>query len=266
MLASILIKFKPQQELKIAGRGEEALFHLILDILSEKHPTFAQDILDETSETPVTLSPFLKGARFSGRHSYLSPKESVSFRITCLKKDLLEPVVQGLFSLSVADEASKLADEKIAIEKVDLQKSTPAHFISYEQLLTEAQPQPTIILEFCSPTSFGGLTGEQLFPLPRLVFTSLLEKWNAFSSKKMPLNLKKEFERIRIERFNLKTDSIHLREEKILGFIGTVAYEFLSSTKKEKRLAINALADFAFYSGVGLKTEIGMGQVRRKEK
>ncbi len=266
MLASILIKFKPLQESNIEGRGEEALFQLLLEVLNPEHPALARAIQNGTGETPLTLSPFLKGAKHKGKHSYLSPKESVSFRITCLHKDVLEPVVGCLFHLSGTETAIRLAETRIIIEKVDMQKSVPAHFVSYEQLLTEALPQSAIILEYCSPTFFGGLTGEQSFPLPRLVFASLLKKWNTFSSKKMSSDLRNEFEKVRIERFNLKTESVLYNQVKTLGFIGTVAYELLSSTEKDKRVAINALANFALYSGVGIKTEMGMGQVRRRAK
>ncbi len=146
-----------------------------------------------------------------------------------------------------------------------MQKATPAHFISFEQLLEEAQPEFRITLEFCSPASFGKATGELIFPLPRLVFSSLRKKWNTFSKTKIPSDIKKEFENMRIQRFNLKTASTYLRKEEILGFIGTAVYQLPPSTEKEKRRMINALANFAFYAGIGTKTEKGMGQTRRKD-
>ncbi len=266
MLASILIKFKPLQESKIEGRGEEALFQLLLEVLKPEHPALARNIRSGKGEKPLTLSPFLKGAKSSGNQSCLSPRESVSFRITCLHKDALEPVVGRLFHLAGTETVIRLNETRIVIEKVDMQKSVPAHFVSYEQLLTEALPHSAIILEYCSPTSFGGLTEEQSFPLPRLVFVSLLKKWNAFSSKKMSPDLMNEFEKVRIKRYNLKTESVCYGKERTLGFIGTVAYELLSSTGKDRKAAINALANFALYSGVGIKTEMGMGQVRRRAK
>jgi len=265
MISSILIKFKSQENLKIRGRGEEAVFQLLLDVLRKRNQTLAHNLLTRKSEKPVTLSPLLKGAKFSGGHAYLTPRERTSFRITCLQEYFLEPVVQGFFSLSAVEEPVQFAHGKIDIEKVDLQKATPAHFISFEQLLEEAQPESRITLEFCSPTSFGNVTGELIFPVPRLVFSSLLKKWNTFSKTKLPPDIKKEFEKIRIQRFNLKTASTYLNKEEILGFIGTAAYKLPPSTDKEKSRMINALANFAFYSGIGTKTESGMGQARRKD-
>ena len=266
MPASILIKIKPQQESTIEGRGEEALFRLLIEILNPDHPALVRVIQSGKDETPLTLSPFLKGAKFSDKYSYLSPDKMATFRITCLNKDVLEPVMGHFFHLSGTNAAIRLAGKRIVIDKVDMQKSSPAHFISYEQLLEEAPPQSSIIFEYCSPTSFGGLTGDQSFPIPRLVLTSLLKKWNVFSPRKISSDLMNEFERVRIERFNLKTDSVRYGRESTLGFIGTAAYALPPSTDKDKRVSINALANFALFSGVGIKTEKGMGQVRRRMK
>jgi CRISPR/Cas system endoribonuclease Cas6 (RAMP superfamily) len=47
------------------------------------------------------------------------------------------------------------------------------------------------------------------------------------------------------------------------GCIGNTAYSFHEVNAADLR-AINALADFAEYAGVGAKTSMGMGQARRK--
>ena len=73
----------------------------------------------------------------------------------------------------------------------------------------------------------------------------------------------KEFEKIRVTRFRLKTELVNFSKYKIIGFVGKVVYELPETIDKEIKNTINALADFAFYSGVGYKTTMGMGQVRR---
>lgn len=49
------------------------------------------------------------------------------------------------------------------------------------EILAESPPQRSIELEFLSPTSFKQLQSCQLFPLPELVFGSLLRRWNVFA-------------------------------------------------------------------------------------
>jgi CRISPR-associated endoribonuclease Cas6 len=47
--------------------------------------------------------------------------------------------------------------------------------------------------------------------------------------------------------------------------VGRVTYHLKDRQNWEMHRQLNLLADFAFYSGVGAKTAMGMGQVRRIE-
>lgn len=263
MIGSVLIKLKSEEEIRILGNGGESLYSLLLNILNRENKNLAKEIHDSKSEKPITVSPFLKGAKFSSGYSFISPKRPFTFRMTYLKEKLLEPIIKGFISLSAKNEPLKLGNGKILIEKVDIQKSSQADFTSFEEILSRVKDDKTIALEFCSPTSFRSRGEQKLFPLPELVFSSLLKKWNTFSEIKIPQEIEKEFEKIRVTRFRLKTELVNFSEYKIIGFIGKVVYELPETIDKETKKTINALSDFAFYSGVGYKTTIGMGQARR---
>ena len=124
-------------------------------------------------------------------------------------------------------------------------------------------------LRFYSPTAFGRSRSafDLPLPLPRLVFQSLLDKWNRFSS--IPLEPdEEEIERhVGIERHRLETRMLDFGEYKQVGFIGECWFiiDRQAGAKAGMKLLrlINLLADFAFYTGVGRKTTMGMGQVRR---
>ena len=47
-----------------------------------------------------------------------------------------------------------------------------------------------------------------------------------------------------------------------VGFVGQATYGLMAENEAA-RCQLNALADFAFYAGVGMKTALGMGQCRR---
>lgn len=266
MIGSILIKLKTEEEFKIIGRGEKALHDFVLDVIKRENKDLAREIDHEKAEKPITISPFLKGVLFKAGHSWISPKESSSFRLTYLKAGILEPVMKAFFSLSSKKEAVKLGDGKASIEKVDMQKATQAIFTSFEKLLTQGQTEERIFLEFCSPTSFSTQREERLFPLPEHVFSSLLKKWNTFSGRKYPLQGEKDFQKIGLIRYRLKTENIFLGKDKIIGFMGKAGYQIPQTLGKEMNKTINVLSNFAFYSGVGIHTAMGMGQVRRTKK
>ena len=123
----------------------------------------------------------------------------------------------------------------------------------------------TIALEFISPTSFSSPNDMQVpVPMPGLVFGSLAERWNAFS----PIQLDAEARRVAeetlaISNYRLTSRVVRHKNGALrIGGVGEVTYTALTSDLHW--LAVfQMLGDFAFYSGVGVQTASGMGQVRR---
>ena len=69
---------------------------------------------------------------------------------------------------------------------------------------------------------------------------------------------------IRISDYELRTELIHFARYKVIGFKGHVTYTCPREADVAFRRAINALADFAFFAGVGYKTTMGLGQAIRR--
>ncbi len=124
----------------------------------------------------------------------------------------------------------------------------------------------TIHLEFHSPTAFS-VSGSQWdlpLPLPRLVFQSLWNKWAAFAPVPLKLSSEDVGRYVGIKRHRLETRMLHFGGAvKQVGFIGECEFAIRREAGVEFSRAINLLADFAFFAGVGKKTSWGMGQVRR---
>jgi CRISPR-associated endoribonuclease Cas6 len=68
---------------------------------------------------------------------------------------------------------------------------------------------------------------------------------------------------IRVSGYRLKTGLLDFGTYRELGFQGDVSYEIDARAPDELVKTIQALGDFAFFSGVGAKTTMGMGQARR---
>jgi CRISPR-associated endoribonuclease Cas6 len=61
---------------------------------------------------------------------------------------------------------------------------------------------------------------------------------------------------------DVRTHMLAFRRAKQVGFTGRVTYGLMAADEAA-RCQLNALAKFAFYAGVGIKTTMGMGQCRR---
>ena len=144
---------------------------------------------------------------------------------------------------------------------------------SYESLaqawlLDTRRPPARLNLLFASPTAFhsGGLSVP--LPLPRLVFGSLLERWNALAPLRLGDDILAFAEReVAISRHRLQTEALPLSGGLHIGFTGRCTYVVPGIQRAPDRSeyawrALHLLAAFAFYAGAGIKTTMGMGMAR----
>jgi CRISPR-associated endoribonuclease Cas6 len=182
---------------------------------------------------------------------YTSPQR-IQLRITLLKQELLAPLLWGL-SNNLGGEIT-LAGISCKLGKwINIYQSS-----SFEKLL-EIPSQNVIELKFLSPTSFKQNQNIQPFPLPDLVFNSLLRRWNRFAPAELQFP-QVEWQGL-VSAFELKTHALKMEAGAEIGTVGWVKYRFPDS--EQARIA-TILANFAVFSGVGRKTAMGMGQVNSK--
>jgi hypothetical protein len=147
-----------------------------------------------------------------------------------------------------------------------------------------------LALEFASLTTFSRGSGKDTsydnyfarLPLPQLVFSSLAKRWQELA----PPELTGVIQREQIDRY-LQEDGIIIDEYDLQphmvkftthwqpGFVGTCTYllrrpDWEVPSTREASLTVRQqmalLAHFAFYTGVGYKTAMGMGQARVNEE
>lgn len=176
-------------------------------------------------------------------------RQQIFLQIGLFQKELLAPLLWGLSH----DLGKKITLAGISCQ---LEKWVDFKLISSFEVLSKVLPQRVISLQFLSPTSFKQSKAIQPFPLPELVFSSLLRRWNAFA----PLEL--QFPIIdwkgQVSAYNLKTQTLKLKGGTEIGTTGWVRYEF---PEPEQKAIATVLAHFANFAGVGRKTAMGMGQV-----
>lgn len=130
----------------------------------------------------------------------------------------------------------------------------------------EAVGDQEIVLEFASPTAFqlrdSGLN--MPLPWPRLVFQSLAEKWNSLSPVALWIDWPQFDRTVTISRHSVQTSLVDFGRYRQTGFAGSCCFMISGEAGRDLRAALHTLADFALYAGVGKKTTMGMGSVRRR--
>jgi CRISPR-associated endoribonuclease Cas6 len=115
-------------------------------------------------------------------------------------------------------------------------------------------------IRYITPCSHKSAGQYCLFPSIDLILNSLVQKWNAYA-KSYTLADEQAFEdmiqRTRIRNYQLRSAQYHLEGIRIPAYMGGLGFS-IKGPDPLIRL-VNMLLGYAEYSGIGIKTSLGMG-------
>jgi CRISPR-associated endoribonuclease Cas6 len=185
------------------------------------------------------------------------------WRISLLDDSLFDRLTQLWLQLNF-DRPWHLGPADLYITNiVNVPKSTQpwVNFCTYAELFDRAsETERQISLTFCTPTNFRQGVYDTAMPTRESIFSSLANRWNKYS----PIAIEQpSIEAIFPSFFDIRTEVSVDSRSKFIGCVGEVTYRIMGDVNPVVIKQINALADFALYSGVGRKTPMGMGMTRR---
>jgi CRISPR-associated endoribonuclease Cas6 len=274
---SLVLNTLPQSPIPpqyLTGRHLHALF---LTLVSSVDSTLGDRLHDSTADKAFTLSPLqVRGqerGRYKSRHSTSNlqyfHQEAIPegtpcwWRVSLLDDTLFSKLTQLWLNLNPSRPWHLgPADLHITSIQGTPQSTQPwANACTYAQLYEQASESiRTLNFTFFTPTAFRQGQYDTTLPTRECVFNSLLTRWNKYSGI--------EFPQIAIESIfpsflNIHTEILADSRSKFIGIVGDINYRFLGDVESIQIKQINALSDFALYAGVGRKTTMGMGMIRR---
>lgn len=126
-----------------------------------------------------------------------------------------------------------------------------------DKFLVTQPYQRTVRINFQTPTTFKQAGEHVLFPTKDLIMQSLTNKWNAWADEFILEDI--TWDNCKISRYNLRSASYQLKGVYLQGFVGYVDLYFWGA-ESLIRLG-NLVCNFANYSGIGVKSALGMGGV-----
>ena len=214
------------------------------------------------SDHPWTISPLLGSLDSDGDFLTAVPGRLYRARLSALVPEVLAALATAF------DPATSLGREPLVLEHVPFTVVAEAcrweALATYASLLTSAHPRRRIDLGFRSATAFRSRHITGAVPPPRLCLEGYLRKWNAFADIAMPEETLLEYAeaQIRVVGADLRPATLRMGKYYETGVIGEVKWESDGHSPALLRL-VNALVDYAFYCGTGIKTAQGMGQTVR---
>jgi CRISPR-associated endoribonuclease Cas6 len=251
-LQSLVVQLGAAKQGKPPATLGRAIHSCVLNWISLGDSQVANQI-HNSQVSPLCLSGLI-GNR---RQPYSLEGDHFLLRIGILDSNLIQPILKGIEQ----QETEELILGKFPFVIRQVYRIPESHKLSrltdYYSLAVYSPTMNEINIKFLSPTSFKQKNSIQTFPLPELVFNSLLRKWNHFAPEEL------HFPEVEwtglVSAFDLKTHALRLEGGAEIGCQGLVKYCFKDN--EQARIA-SILANFAFYAGVGRKTTMGMGQVQ----
>jgi len=278
---AIVIHAFPRTDLPLVHAQGKVLHGLFYEILQKASAAKGDEV-----HSVVGLKPFSTALLLNERQrraEFIRAGEEIKIRFAFLD-DSLYPLLARYF-LSAADLTFDLVRTELTVARI---LATPqsgeewAGCATFEEIYEHAsEEEKQFSFHFATPTFFkrgGGPTYPDLIvplPFPDLVFGSLLRNWNQFSpSSFVEANLLKEIcshhlemthHRItsQLARLVFQRDEGQYRTTTFPGFVGSCSFRLVELHDRTVIKTLNALADFAFYAGVGAKTTMGFGVARR---
>ncbi len=204
---------------------------------------------------PYTISPATLTAN----------DREVRFRMTLLRGDLFAPIesalrqlgrefcVQGCAMPVVGLELHPASNRWVASEDIDA-------------IIDAAPCGGSARVLFATPTTFHDtVTNEQVCaPDASLVVGSLLPRWAGYGSERISgATLERLRAGVRVGNVAVFPASAVVKGQRLDGFLGELE---LIAPDAASAMALHALLGLAFYSGIGMKTAVGMGQALRLER
>jgi CRISPR-associated endoribonuclease Cas6 len=274
MLYSIVLTLAPTRETTVRATVGHHAHAAFLRTVRQSDQALAEVLhLPNLPARPFTVSPLLNVGRAQDGRVRLSPQQDYFLRFTVLYPPIFERFM-ARFLRGEGRPVIRLGRAVLLIKEIlNTPGSHPwAGYSAWARIAAEAQPEPEIALDFCSPTAFGFGQKEWgkkavVLPGPSLVFGSLVKSWNSLAPPPLQVDRKALMayveEHVVVKRLDgLETRMLHFGRSPQVGFVGQVTYGLMADNEAA-RCQLNALADLAFYAGVGMKTTMGMGQCRR---
>lgn len=168
--------------------------------------------------------------------------------------DTLAPVLESMEEVFLRREQNSIGLELCStgrIETIDELLELPLHSLGKLELVT--------------PTAFKSGGVYQLLPTQRLVMQSLILKWNGCFGDICPIEdegggLEALAEGLCYRSVQLDSRLYSMKHTQIPGILGSIG--FLNRLEGFHRHLANALLTFGTYSGLGIKTALGMGGLK----
>lgn len=267
---SLVINFTPISDIPVGYTSGKHLHALFFNLVNSVNPELAEYFHQSEANKSFTISPL---QIIQNRKNYdnllqyqhqnkIKSGSNCWWRITLLDDSLFSQLTKLWLNLNPKKPYHLGSGELMITSILATPNSHPwANACSYEQIYDQASNiERNLNFKIFTPTAFRQGKYDISLPTAELVFSSLSKRWEKYSN--IPLNLP-NFDCLFPAYFDLKTEIIIEAKTKFIGCVGKINYKILGDVDLAIIKPLNVLADYSFYAGLGRKTTMGFGVLKR---
>jgi len=252
----------------LAGELAHAAFYAIVQSVD---PALSQRMHDAQGRSAFALSPLYGYWRSPyDRKVKVSAGQPGWLRICLLDDRLFEVFQEHLLGRALP--TIRLGEVRLAITHVyGAPGSHPwCGFTTLDELRRVHATPTHWALEFASPTAirWGEADNQarriEIFPQPRMAVAGLRSRWDKLTGDAWGREFEEWAERNvivgTVRRWQM--ESFTYQRQRYRGGLGALEYHVLDASRAEQVAHFNRLLHLAFYTGIGYKTTMGLGQMR----
>jgi CRISPR-associated endoribonuclease Cas6 len=190
------------------------------------------------------------------------PDQQLNWIIGLWDTTIAEHIVEMIMPLTQIE----IQNKSLNLRVVGIQRTSESETEYFSRFFTDRPPGRRYELEFRTPCTHRQEGTYALFPSSELIVNSLYQRYSAYGQEVSlddPEAILQLARHIHIVRYSLHSAVYYLESTKITGYMGKITL-VVNGPDQLARLA-GAMLSFAEYSGVGIKTALGMGGVRIRE-
>jgi CRISPR-associated endoribonuclease Cas6 len=266
---SLVLNLLPESPIPASHLTGRHLHALFLDLVRSVSPDLSSRLHKQETNKAFTLSPLQQNSNRSDllqwEHKRAIPAGSPCWWRVSLLDDALFGQLSSLWLNLSPQQAWRLGAAELQVVSIlssPLSDHGWANYTTYQSLYENASDvDRQMHFHFCTPTVFRQRDYDTSLPTSELVFQSLLRQWNQYSGQIFSAEI---LGHIYPSFFDIRSEITQDGRSKFIGGVGDMTFSILGTVDESIVKQINTLADFAFYSGVGKKTPMGLGMVRRR--
>lgn len=244
----IYMKLKKGDVDKINGNHVHGLFYK--EILASQNPGLADYLHLPENPKPFSISYIYKN------------REVCWFRIASWKNEIAQSVF-SYFNSHTEINLSKCSFKLIKTSTENKESPWSAR-IDIENFINHCKAtfKDKFWIEHFSPTSFKQSDSHVPLPVPELIINSIYRQLPDIIKQEKEFNLSDIIKLIHLKQHNLRSLYNKKNYGSIASFTGKTCWQIDKKASIEEKEFIWILFNFAFYSGIGVKTTQGMGMCR----